>query len=189
MQQVRVTLEGGGSHPVDSSDVAFRLAAVGAFRQAFAAAAPVVLEPHMLVEVRAPLEYQGSIMGDLNRRRGMILDSGGEADEAVITAQVCPGPPARTPGSTPLHCLPPCSPCLSLFLSIAHGLPHAMCHCACCTCGLLSVRHPPSRCIAIAGRVVLSSAFRPAPSAPHHVHCRMYLLRPSITMQNLFSRS
>lgn len=90
MQQIRVTIEGGGSHPVDSSDVAFRLAAVGAFRQAFAAASPVVLEPHMLVEVRVPAEYQGAIMGDLNRRRGMILDSGGEGEEAVITAQVRP---------------------------------------------------------------------------------------------------
>lgn len=75
---------------MDSNDVAFRLAAVGAFRQAFAAASPVVLEPHMLVEVRVPTEYQGAIMGDLNRRRGMILDSGGEDNEAVITAQVQP---------------------------------------------------------------------------------------------------
>lgn len=88
MQQVRVRLEGGGSHPVDSSDIAFRLAAVGAFRQAFAAAAPVVLEPHMLVEVRAPAEYQGVILGDINRRRGMILDSTGEADDCIVTAQV-----------------------------------------------------------------------------------------------------
>ena len=90
MQQVRVELEGGGSHPVDSSDIAFRLAAVGAFRQAFAAAAPVVLEPHMLVEVRAPVEYQGSIMGDLNRRRGIILDSGGELEDCIVNAQVRP---------------------------------------------------------------------------------------------------
>jgi translation elongation factor EF-G len=52
LQGVRVVLETGGSHPVDSSDVAFRLAAVGAFRQAFANAAPVVLEPQMSVEVR-----------------------------------------------------------------------------------------------------------------------------------------
>jgi elongation factor G len=88
VQQVRVRLEGGLSHPVDSSDVAFRLAAVGAFRQAFAAASPVVLEPHMLVEVRAPVESQGTIMGDLNRRRGIILDSGGEGEDCIITAQV-----------------------------------------------------------------------------------------------------
>jgi elongation factor G len=81
---------------VDSSDIAFRLAAVGAFRQAFTAAAPVVLEPHMLVEVRAPVEYQGSILGDLNRRRGMIIDSAGEADDCVIIAQARPSPPVSS---------------------------------------------------------------------------------------------
>lgn len=88
MQQVRVDLQGGGSHAVDSSDIAFRLAAVGAFRQAFAAASPVVLEPHMMVEVRAPVEYQGAILGDLNRRRGIILDSGGELEDCIVNAQV-----------------------------------------------------------------------------------------------------
>lgn len=88
MQQVRVELEGGGSHPVDSSDIAFRLAAVGAFRQAFANASPVVLEPHMLVEVRAPLEYQGAILGDINRRRGIIMDSSSEMEDCVVNAQV-----------------------------------------------------------------------------------------------------
>ena len=86
-QGVRITLETGASHAVDSSDVAFRLAAVGAFRQAYARAAPVVLEPQMQVEVRAPVEYQGSLMGDLNRRRGMIQDAVGEAEDTVITAQ------------------------------------------------------------------------------------------------------
>lgn len=88
VEGVRVVLEGGGSHPVDSSDIAFRLAAVGAFRQAFAKAAPVVLEPQMLVEVTAPVEYQGTIMGDLNRRRGMILDAVAQVEDTVITAMV-----------------------------------------------------------------------------------------------------
>jgi elongation factor G len=84
-----VTIRDGQSHPVDSSDIAFRLAAIGAFRQAFAQAAPVVLEPKMLVEVRAPAEYQGTIIGDLNRRRGVINDTVAELEDAVITAQVC----------------------------------------------------------------------------------------------------
>ena len=88
LQGVRVIIEGGQSHAVDSSEMAFRLAAVGAFRQAFSAAAPVVLEPHMLVEVRAPVEYQGTLMGDLNRRRGLILDATGELEDTVISAQV-----------------------------------------------------------------------------------------------------
>jgi elongation factor G len=82
-------IEAGGSHAVDSSELAFRLAAVGAFRQAFKQAAPVVLEPHMLVEVRAPAEYQGTLMGDLNRRRGIIVDATSELDDAIISAQVC----------------------------------------------------------------------------------------------------
>jgi elongation factor G len=85
---MRVVIETGQSHPVDSSDIAFRLAAVGAFRQAFARAAPVVLEPQMLVEVCVPAEYQGTVMGDLNRRRGMILDASAEVDDAVLTAHV-----------------------------------------------------------------------------------------------------
>lgn len=88
VQGIRVTIQGGGSHPVDSSDVAFRLAAIGAFRQAFGKAGPVVLEPQMSVEVRAPVEHQGSIMGDLNRRRGMIQDATSEAEDTVITAVV-----------------------------------------------------------------------------------------------------
>lgn len=81
-------LESGQSHAVDSSDIAFRLAGIGAFRQAFARAGPVVLEPQMLVEVRAPVEYQGSIMGDLNRRRGIIQEATTEVEDTVITAQV-----------------------------------------------------------------------------------------------------
>eukprot|EP01025_Chloroclados_australasicus_P019069 TRINITY_DN20248_c1_g1_i1.p1 TRINITY_DN20248_c1_g1~~TRINITY_DN20248_c1_g1_i1.p1 ORF type:complete len:138 (-),score=20.53 TRINITY_DN20248_c1_g1_i1:48-401(-) len=68
--------------------MAFRLAAIGAFRQACTKAAPVVLEPQMSVEVRAPVEYQGTIMGDLNRRRGMIQDAATEVEDTVVTAVV-----------------------------------------------------------------------------------------------------
>lgn len=68
--------------------MAFRLAAIGGFRQAYSQANPAVLEPIMKVEVTVPVEFQGSVMGDLNRRKGMILDSSQEADDAIIQAQV-----------------------------------------------------------------------------------------------------
>jgi translation elongation factor EF-G len=57
--------------------------------------APVILEPVMAVEVRAPIEFQGTIIGDLNRRKGIILNSEGEGDQVVMQAQV---------GATPLAC-------------------------------------------------------------------------------------
>ena len=115
MQGMRVILETGANHPVDSSDAAFKLAAIGAFRQAFSRAHPVVLEPHMAVEVRAPQEYQGALMGDLNRRRGIIQDSTTELEDAVITAQVrC----LRCDGEQCCACKPPeTSSCLIMLLT------------------------------------------------------------------------
>lgn len=114
LQRVRVVLEGGSSHPVDSSDIAFRLAGIGAFRAAFQKAGAVVLEPHMTVEVRIPAEYQGSIMGDLNRRRGMILDSFTEVEDAVIRAQVrSPFAVARSSYLSPCVCARTSNPCTS----------------------------------------------------------------------------
>lgn len=86
VEGIRVVLNDGGSHPVDSNEMAFRLAAIGGFRQAYAAARPAILEPLMKVEVTVPVEFQGSVMGDLNRRKGMILDSRQEAEDAVIEA-------------------------------------------------------------------------------------------------------
>jgi elongation factor G len=83
-----VVLTDGNSHPVDSNEMAFRLAAIGAFRQAYQEAGGTILEPVMKVEVTVPVEYQGTVMGDLNRRKGMILDSSQEAEDAVILAQV-----------------------------------------------------------------------------------------------------
>lgn len=52
-------------------------------------ARPVILEPVMAVEVRAPTEFQGGIIGDLNRRKGIIVNTEGTSDEAVMQAQVC----------------------------------------------------------------------------------------------------
>ncbi len=68
----KVTLFDGSFHEVDSSEMAFKMAGIFAFRQAMEQGSPVLLEPLMHVEVETPEDYQGDIMGDLNRRRGQI---------------------------------------------------------------------------------------------------------------------
>jgi elongation factor G len=70
---IKMTINDGNSHPVDSSDMAFQLAAIGAFRQAYKKAKPEILEPIMKVEVESPCDFQGSILGSINQRRGIIL--------------------------------------------------------------------------------------------------------------------
>ena len=65
----------GASHAVDSSEMAFKTAALMGFREAYASAKPTILEPIMKVEVQAPEEFQGSVVGQLNQRRGTILDT------------------------------------------------------------------------------------------------------------------
>ncbi|ESA33279.1 elongation factor p [Leptolyngbya sp. Heron Island J] len=69
----KVTLTDGGFHPVDSSAIAFEIAAKAGYRQSFSKAGPQILEPIMMVDVFAPEDYVGDVIGDLNRRRGMIL--------------------------------------------------------------------------------------------------------------------
>ncbi|HAS4567558.1 TPA: elongation factor G, partial [Vibrio cholerae] len=64
----------GGFHAVDSSAIAFEIAAKGAFRQSIPKAAPQLLEPIMKVDVFTPEDHVGDVIGDLNRRRGMIKD-------------------------------------------------------------------------------------------------------------------
>ena len=88
LQGIRIALTDGASHAVDSSEMAFKLACQYAFREAFGRAKPVILEPVMDVDVRAPVEFQGTIIGDLNRRKGVILNSEGELDDVVMKAQV-----------------------------------------------------------------------------------------------------
>lgn len=85
---VRCVLTDGASHAVDSSEMAFRIAAVQAFRQAYSSADPIIMEPIMKVEVTVPSEYQGSVMGDINRCKGIIVDSGAAGDDTVVTATV-----------------------------------------------------------------------------------------------------
>jgi elongation factor G len=85
---VRVTINDGASHAVDSSDVAFQLAAIGAFRQGYMKANPVLMEPIMKVSVEGPTEFQGAIMGSLNQRRGMIVGTTEEGNYTVVDAEV-----------------------------------------------------------------------------------------------------
>ena len=82
------TLVDGSYHERDSSALAFELAAVAAFREAFAKAGPLVLEPVMAVEVIIPAEYLGDSIGDLNRRRGVVRGQGQRGNAATIEAQV-----------------------------------------------------------------------------------------------------
>ena len=70
---VRVRLIFGSYHDVDSSQIAFELAASMAFKEGMKKASPVLLEPIMAVEVETPEDYMGDVMGDLNRRRGIVL--------------------------------------------------------------------------------------------------------------------
>lgn len=84
----RFILEDGAAHSVDSDELSFRLAAMGAFREAFMAAKPVVLEPVMTVEVVAPVEFQGNVIGNINQRKGTIVDTEVRDDEFTLTAEV-----------------------------------------------------------------------------------------------------
>jgi len=85
---VRLTINDGASHSVDSSDNAFQQAAIGAFREGFGKAAPVLLEPIMKVVVEGPTEFQGNIMGGLNQRRGIIIGTFEEGAFTVVEAEV-----------------------------------------------------------------------------------------------------
>jgi len=85
---VRVAINDGASHAVDSSDVAFQLAAVGAFKEGYQKAKPVILEPIMKVAVEGPSEFQGAVMGSLNQRRGMIVGTVEEANYTSVEAEV-----------------------------------------------------------------------------------------------------
>ncbi|MGQ9371851.1 elongation factor G [Azospirillum sp. ST 5-10] len=83
-----VALVDGAYHDVDSSVLAFEIAARAAFREGVAKAAPVLLEPIMAVEVVTPEDYMGDIIGDLNRRRGVIAGMDQSGNARVVTAKV-----------------------------------------------------------------------------------------------------
>ena len=85
---VKVQLIDGGYHEVDSSAIAFEIASRAAFREGLQRANPVLLEPIMKVEVVSPEEYVGSVIGDLNSRRGQIQGQDMRGNANVITAFV-----------------------------------------------------------------------------------------------------
>jgi len=85
---VKVVINDGQAHSVDSSDMAFQAAARGAFKEGYHRARPVILEPIMKVAVETPTEFQGAVMGSLNQRRGMILGSQDEGTNSVVEAEV-----------------------------------------------------------------------------------------------------
>ncbi|WNJ98177.1 elongation factor G [Thalassospiraceae bacterium LMO-JJ14] len=84
----KALLYDGASHDVDSSVMAFEIAARAAFREGMAAAKPVLLEPVMKVEVVTPEDYMGDIIGDLNSRRGQVQDMDQRGNARVVTAMV-----------------------------------------------------------------------------------------------------
>ena len=85
---IKIVINDGASHTVDSSEMAFQAAARGAFLQGYAKAGPVIHEPIMKVVVETPSEFQGAVMGSLNQRRGMIVGSQDEGVMCVIDTQV-----------------------------------------------------------------------------------------------------
>jgi elongation factor G len=84
----KVTLIDGSFHDVDSSEMAFKMAGIFAFKDAMKKASPILLEPIMKVEVSTPDEYQGELMGDLNRRRGQIQGMETRGTVCIIDAFV-----------------------------------------------------------------------------------------------------
>jgi elongation factor G len=85
---VKITITDGSFHEVDSSELAFKMAGIFAFKDAMKKASPVLLEPIMGVEVTTPEEYQGDLIGDINRRRGQIAGMENKSGACIITATV-----------------------------------------------------------------------------------------------------
>ena len=88
MVDVKATLQDGKYHDVDSSEMAFKIAAIQAFKEACRKAKPAILEPIMAVEVVTPDDFMGDVMGDLSRRRGKLGQGDSRGNNKVITAQV-----------------------------------------------------------------------------------------------------
>ncbi len=85
---VRCVINDGAFHAVDSSDIAFQLAAIGAFKDGYLKAKPIIMEPIMKVAVEGPTEFQGSVMGSINQRRGMIIGTTEEGSYSAVEAEV-----------------------------------------------------------------------------------------------------
>ena len=85
---LKVVLNDGSYHDVDSSDMAFQLTAQECFREYFMKMKPVLLEPIMKLEVEVPTNFQGTVVGELNSRRGMIVSTEMQGNVAKIEAEV-----------------------------------------------------------------------------------------------------
>ena len=85
---LRITVNDGQHHAVDSSDRAFIQAAIGAFKKAYLKAKPVILEPIMKVSVECPSEFQGNVMSSINQRRGLIMSSAEDGIFTTVEAEV-----------------------------------------------------------------------------------------------------
>ncbi len=85
---ILVEINDGASHAVDSSEMAFQAAARGAFLEAYKKAKPVIHEPIMKVVIETPTEFQGTVMGTINQRRGTILGAQEEGPMCVVESQV-----------------------------------------------------------------------------------------------------
>ncbi|MEN9281727.1 MAG: hypothetical protein RL594_662 [Bacteroidota bacterium] len=86
--RVRVTINDGATHPVDSSEMAFKTASIMAFREAYMAAKPTILEPIMKLEVSVPEEFQGTVIGQINQRRGVIMGTDSDAGYVTVDSEV-----------------------------------------------------------------------------------------------------
>ncbi|MBW2645774.1 MAG: elongation factor G [Deltaproteobacteria bacterium] len=85
---IQVTIDDGHSHAVDSSDMAFQQAAIGAFRSSYRKAAPTILEPVMKVSVEGPSEFQGNVLASLNQRRGIIISTSEDGVFSTVEAEI-----------------------------------------------------------------------------------------------------
>jgi elongation factor G len=88
VEGVKIVLTDGAAHAVDSSEMAFKLAAMYAFRTAYPNANPTILEPVMTVEIIVPSEFQGTVIGDINRRKGVVVSSDQEGDDVTVICHV-----------------------------------------------------------------------------------------------------
>lgn len=88
VERVKVTVYDGKHHPVDSNEMAFKIASRMAFRDAMSKAKPILMEPVMAVKVTIPDQYMGDITGDLNHKRGRILGMGVEDGMQVVNAEI-----------------------------------------------------------------------------------------------------
>ena len=88
MVDIKVTLFDGSYHDVDSSEMAFKIAGSMCFKEGARQASPVLLEPIMAVEVETPEDYMGDVVGDLNRRRGIILGMDDNAGVKILKSEV-----------------------------------------------------------------------------------------------------